>query len=639
MASNDLELALRLTADTSRLMGGLSRGERGMTEFSQKSQHELRKLGRVSDDVRGHFADMTESFAKASTGLYVASKIKPGIAVAADLQEAMLGVKTELMGTVDSALEMDKAMADIRATAFDIQSYTPFDQAQVVNLEKELIKGGARVSQIIGKQGAAAAAAALAAYENLDAVTAGESLIAIATPFNIAGDQFMTLANQAAAAASASTASFASLSEGAKYAAGSMAGLGRDTNEMFALLATLDLQGLSGSMGGTSLNAFFRQAVKIDAFKDAQGNLKSTTEMIEMLDKRLAGLGTAKRAEVLNKVFGEEGGRAAQALLTKGEKSFASVAADMDKAVGLQEKLEERLKGYNAQLESLKGTAKSTFAALFEPALAPLTKLISKTNEWVGALGEAAQENKLIGQVGTGLAGAAAVGGLLYGGSHLLKGVRSGSRMLGALKGGTDLAGGVAMGKALEEAAGVPSVYVVNMPKSFGPASTAEKLAEAAGGLAPGAKLQGASKWLGRAGIPLMLAASGLEAYNIATDDRLTSQEKTVGYSGVAGGAAGGLAGAAAGAALGSVVPVLGTTIGGLIGGALGYWGGDSLGEMIAKAVTGSPEKAKAQSQPVEVGGKIEIHVSSDGKPKVTRLESKNDVDMNVYVGRTTAGR
>lgn len=634
MASNDLELALRLTADSSRLLGGLARGENGMAEFSRKSQQELRKIGRVSDEIRGHFADMAGSFTKAAGGFYIASKIQPGIAVAGDLQEAMLGVKTELMGAVDSALEMDKALAEIRATAFEVQRYTPFDQAQVVNLEKELIKGGARVSQVVGKQGAAAAAAALAAYENLDAVTTGENLIAIATPFNVAGDQFMELANQAAAAASASTASFSSISEGAKYAAGSMAGLGRDSKEMFALLATLDLQGLSGSMGGTSLNAFFRQAVKISAFKDAQGNLKSTTEMIEILDKRLAGLGTAKRAEVLNKLFGEEGGRAAQALLAKGEKSFTAVAAEMDKAASLQEKLEERLKGYNAQLESLKGTAKSTFATLFEPALEPLTKLVSKTNEWVGALGEAAQENKLIGQIGTGVAGAATVGGLLYGGSHLLKGVRSGGKMLGALKGGTNLAGGVAMGKALEEAAGVPSVYVVNMPTTFGPASTAEKLTQAGGDLLSGGKFKGASKWLGRAGLPLMLAASGLEAYNIATDDRLTSQEKAVGYSGVAGGTAGGLAGAAAGAALGSVVPIVGTAIGGLIGGALGYWGGGSLGEMVAEAITGT----KVKSQPTEVAGKIEIHVSSDTKPKVTRLEKRGEVDMGVYVGQTSAG-
>ncbi|MBS7690117.1 hypothetical protein I0E98_04975 [Pseudomonas lalucatii] len=121
---------------------------------------------------------------------------------------------------------------------------------------------------------------------------------------------------------------------------------------------------------------------------------------------------------------------------------------------------------------------------MFEPALDPLTKLISKTNEWAGALGEAAMENKKVSQIGTGVAAGVAGAGLLYGGYHLLKGLGSGGRMLGALKGGTELAGGVAMGKALEEAAGVPSVYVVNMPKEFGgTVGTVGKVADAAGDL------------------------------------------------------------------------------------------------------------------------------------------------------------
>lgn len=627
MANRDIELALRLTAD-SRLLGvGLKQGERGVTDFSRKGQQELRKLGKVSDEVRSHFSDMAGSFAKAAGGLYIANKIKPGVAVAGDLQEAMLGVKTELMGSVDSALQMDKALHAMKSTAFDIQRYTPFDQAQIVNLENSLLKGGAKIEQIVGKQGAAAAAAALAAYEGIDAAMAGESLISIATPFNLAGDQFMMLANQAAAAGSASTASFASISEGAKYAAGSMAGLGRDSKEMFALLATLDQGGLKGSMGGTSLSAFFRQAVKVNAFKDANGDLIETVDMLDILRKKMDGMGTAKRAGFLQKVFGDEGGRAAQILLRQGAGSYEDMTAQMGKAVSLQDKLAERLKGYNAQLESLRGTAKSTFATMFEPALDPLTKLISKTNEWTGALGEAALENKKIGQIGTGVAAGVAGAGLLYGGYHLLKGLGSGGKMLGALKGGAGLAGGVAMGKALEEAAGVPSVFVVNMPKEFGGTV-------GTGGLLPGGKnpTKGAGKWLGRLGVPLMLASTGLELYSLANDDSLSSKEKTVGYSGAAGGLAGGLAGAAAGAALGSIVPVIGTAIGGLVGGSLGYFGGGSLGEVIAEALT------SATPAPAEMKGQITIRLEGDQRAKVTKLESSGGPNMNVYTGVSGVG-
>lgn len=617
MANRDINLALRLSAD-SRLLGvGLKQGERGVTDFSRKSQQELRKLGRVTDEVRGHFSDMAGSFAKAAGGLYIANKIKPGVAVAGDLQEAMLGVRTELMGSVDGALAMDKALHAMKSTAFEIQKSTPFDQAQIVNLEKELLKGGAKIEQIVGKQGAAAAAAALAAYEGIGAVMAGESLISIATPFNLTGDQFMMLANQAAAAGSASTASFDTIAEGAKYAAGSMAGLGRDSKEMFALLATLDQGGLKGSMGGTSLSAFFRQAVKVNAFKDANGDLKSTVDILDTLRKRMDGMGTAKRAGFLQKVFGDEGGRAAQILLRQGAGSYEDMTAQMAKAVGLQDKLAERLKGYNAQLESLRGTAKSTFATMFEPALDPLTKLISKTNEWAGALGEAALENKKVGQIGTGVAAGVAGAGLLYGGYHLLKGLGSGGKMLGALKGGTELAGGVAMGKALEEAAGVPSVYVVNMPKEFGgTVGTVGKVADTAGDLLKPktfSKLKTTMALLG--GAPL----SALPSFG-------------AGAMATAGAAVAGAG--AAGYGVGTLINdylIDGTAV------------GDAIGSAIAHALSPFSEDARAAiaaNQRAEaMKGEITIRLEGDQRAKVTKLESSGGPDLSVYTGLTGAGR
>ena len=314
-------------------------------------------------------------------------------------------------------------------------------------------------------------------------------------------------------------------------------------------------------------------------------------------------------------------------LLTQGDKSYAAIAASMDKAVGLQEKLEERLKGYNAQLDSLKGTAKSTFATLFEPALDPLTKLISKTNEWTGALGEAAQEHKLIGQIGTGVAGAAAVGGLIYGGAHLLKGMKSGGKMLGALKGGTELAGGVAMGKAIEAAAGVPSVFVVNMPDGgpggpSGTLDTADKLAKTLGGPKVFSKLKTTAALLG--GAPLSaLPSFGAGAMALS---------------------AGAVAGAgAAGYGAGTLINDYLLTNQGPLGSDLGASIGDAIGSAIAHVISPFSEEARAaiaaNNKAAEVAGQISIHVTSDGQAKVTQLKTSGGPEMSVYTGKTMAGR
>ena len=94
---------------------------------------------------------------------------------------------------------------------------------------------------------------------------------------------------------------------------------------------------------------------------------------------------------------------------------------------------------------------------------------------------------------------------------------------------------------------------------------------------------RGASRLLGPLAALLSIAEIGM----IATDDNLSSDEKTIGVSEAAGGGGGALAGAAAGALVGSVVPIIGTAIGGAIGGALGYFGGRYAGGAVGNAIVG----------------------------------------------------
>jgi hypothetical protein len=245
-----------------------------------------------------------------------------------------------------------------------------------------------------------------------------------------------------------------------------------------------------------------------------------------------------------------------------------------------------------------------------------LTKLVSKTNEWVGALGEAAQENKLIGQVGTGLAGAAAVGGLLYGGAQLVKGVRSGGKVLGALKGGADLAGGVAMGKALEEAAGVPSVYVVNMPKEFGGTlGTAGKVAEAAGDLLNPktfSKVRTTMALLG--GAPLS-ALPSMGAGAMATAGAAVVGAGAVGYG-------------------------VGTLINDYLIDGTAF--GDAIGSAIAHAISPFSEEARAaieaNNRAEAMKGEMVIRIEGETRAKVTQLKTQDDWEMRVVTGRTGAG-
>ena len=90
---------------------------------------------------------------------------------------------------------------------------------------------------------------------------------------------------------------------------------------------------------------------------------------------------------------------------------------------------------------------------------------------------------------------------------------------------------------------------------------------------------------LGKANVIANVGLGAVNAYDIYNDDTLSTKEKTVELSGVAGSVGGGMAGAAAGAAIGSVVPVVGTVIGGVVGGIAGSMLGEAGMESLSDSI------------------------------------------------------
>lgn len=477
--SDTLNLALTITA-ADMFSGVLHRFRERITGTGAAAQ-------RVQKDYDLMAKSIGRGVKAMATAGYIAAKMRPGVQAASELQAELLGVRAELSGVGSDTAKMAKQMVEAKKTAFSVQAITPFDMGQIVALEKELVKAGATMQDVVGKKGAAAAAAALATYEKMEPVLAGTALIAIGTPFKIAADGYADLADKISRAASASTVGASDIAESAKYAAGPLAKLGRSKGEMLALVAVMAQVGVTGTMAGTSLKNFFLRAAKVKGLRKANGDLKSTVQIIDALRKKTKHMGNAKQAAYLTKIFGQEGLPVALAMLNRGKGSFEEIVAAMRDAAPLSEKLRIQMEGFGRQLDSLHGTGKSTMALLFEPALKPLTALIAKTNDWTAALGKAAMQYKDIGKVVSYGAGgvAAAIG--LYGAGKLLTGGLAGMRVLRGLGGVGGLAGGIAKGKAVEAASGVTPVFVTNWPghataRAAGEIGTGAALAEGAAG-------------------------------------------------------------------------------------------------------------------------------------------------------------
>ncbi len=500
-------------------------------------KHRMKGLASANKEVQQSFDNMAKSGKRALIAGVATREIyrglKPAVGAAGELQAAVLGARAELAGSVQDSRKLSAELAKIKSTAFEVQAWTPFNQAQIVALEAKLIKSGANIQDIIGKNGAAAASAALGTYESLDPVEMGKNLIGIATPFKLQANEYMRLADEISRASSASVVGAAEIAETAKYAAPAMSELNRSTHEMLVLSAMLAQRGLGGSMSGTGLRQFFNAAAKQNVFRNETGGLKSLAEMTAILRKELGGLGEAERLSILTKIFDVRGAPVALALMDEGAASFAEIEKKMAGALPLSEKLQTQMEGLNKQWEALRGTSRSTLAELYQPALKPISSLVGMMNEFVTLIGMGAQKSELLGQAVSGVSlGALATGGLatlglggaaLWYGRKVLKGVGG---VKGLFSSAGSVAGGIAAGKAVEAATGVQPVFVTNWPATFGGGSVADVMGGAAGGgllRKAGTLAKGSWKWLTGLGSTALatpggqVAAAGLLGYGAGT--------------------------------------------------------------------------------------------------------------------------
>jgi TP901 family phage tail tape measure protein len=528
--NNEFKLAMQLTM-VDMLSGA-----------AQVAKRNILAMGAAGKEVARDFdlmtAHITRGLKAVAVANYSINKLKPGVAAAADMQEATLDVKMNLMESGQNAGELARQLATVRATAVDIQKQMPFGAQEVMGIENVLLKAGLGMGDVTAKGGAAWAAAALATISKEAPQAMGEGLIAMASPFNLKGGQFGEIADFLQRVDQASVTTIPELVEGMKYVSGTAANMKVSWKETLLAMGAMSQQGLKGSMAGTSLNDFLirmvgtsrierRVLAALNAelrgkgkapleFFDKGGRLKTLPAIIANLRTSLDGLTDQKRMFVLQKIFGEQGARAAFALIHQGAGSWEEVAAGAAKAADMQGKLNTRLEGFNANLKSLAGTSKTTAASIFNPWLEPLNAITKGANEAVAAVGKFADNHPKAADAANGIiaAGLATVAG--YGVYNLAKGGIAGARVLKGLKGFGGSALGIAEGKAVQAATGVTPVFVTNWPSTFGGVGAVAN----AGGIAVGAArnylpwLAGGATFAAAAGVPISMAISDAARQN-----------------------------------------------------------------------------------------------------------------------------
>lgn len=466
----------------------------------RKVRDDVLKLGDAGKEVKRQFDLAEKSITRGLKALaatsYIKSHMQPGIQAAADMQEAMLSVEGNISKATMSAAELGRQLKSVRDTAVDVSKAAPFSAKEVVEIQNALLKAGVDPAAVTDKRGAAWAAAGLATLSGSDPANVGDMLARIGSQYNFKSSDYGGAADTLMRAEAASPGKLEEIMYSLKQfgATAKMLGVSfKDSATMAAAMAPLGLE------SGTAINRFIldssgltkhqREAMlkmglarmhdgKFENLLYKDGKYIGLDSQVSMMREKFAGIKDDQvRVKLAHDIWGQEGMRAALMAGT-GDDLFGNMKKEMEEALGIEQRMEIRMRGFNMASKAAAGTIQSTLATAFDPMLSKLTQGANLVNDLADAAGKwmGANPGATAAISGTAAAGLAALGG--YGVFQLLKGGFHGSKVLKGLVGA---GGGIAAGKAVQAATGVTPVYVTNWPAGGLGGGAGSVLADAAG--------------------------------------------------------------------------------------------------------------------------------------------------------------
>lgn len=356
--------------------------------------------GKLSSDMEQAGKDMgkkltdglSKSFKAAGAQL---SKIGTGLSIGVTAPLTAIGVKaiqsSADFGVAMASLQVNsgasgKAMEEMRDLAIKMGQDTVFSAGEAAQAMLELSKGGMDPAIISG--GALESTMALAATEGISLAESATIVTQAMNTFGLSAEDSMKAVDILAAGAVASTASIYDLSGGLKFVGSTAAGIGVPMEDAVTALAALNNAGIDSTTAGTSLNRMLLGLIPAtkkskDAMKDLgisflnqDGSVKSLSEVVEILETKMAGLSDSERIKALKDIFGVEGMRAASILLEQGADGFSDLSKQVDTAGVASELSNARMSGLAGALEQMKGSIDTAFLAVGD-RLTPATTAIS----------------------------------------------------------------------------------------------------------------------------------------------------------------------------------------------------------------------------------------------------------------------
>lgn len=207
-------------------------------------------------------------------------------------------------------------------------------------------------------------------------------------------------------------AAVADTGEAMKYVAPVAKAMGISFEECAAAIGIMADAGIKGGQAGTTIRGALTRLAKptkvmldtMDAlgleFYNANGEMKSLTEITGLLEDKMADLTDEQRQNALVTLFGQESLSGMLSLMNRGSEELANLTNAYRSCDGAAQDMARTMQSnLKAQVEQVQGGLESLAIAVFEELKTPMTETVKAVNEMVDSLLSAFTENGFQGLV------------------------------------------------------------------------------------------------------------------------------------------------------------------------------------------------------------------------------------------------
>ena len=290
----------------------------------------------------------------------------------------------------------DEELAKLRQTAKDLGASTAFSASEAAAGMENLASAGFEVNEIIE---AMPGMLDLAASSGEDLASSADIAASTLRGFGMDASEAGHVADVLAQNAAATNAAVADTGEAMKYIAPLANTVGLEFEEVAASIGIMANAGIKGSQAGTALRgALSRLAKPTDpmiakmdelglSFYNADGQMKSLSEMVSMLQTNMEGLTDEQKQNALVILFGQEALSGMMVLMEAGPEQIDALTDSYRNCDGAAASMAETMMdNLGGDIEELGGSIETLAISVGEIMIPVIREIVAKLQEFMDKL-------------------------------------------------------------------------------------------------------------------------------------------------------------------------------------------------------------------------------------------------------------